>query len=1172
MSARREYEMFFKLAGGLDANFTAAFRNASSEMQALQTATRTLNTRLKDISAYQSQIKAIERQREQINSTEQRLQRLQERHRELSEQMNNTANPSERLRSQLQRNEEQIQACANSLGEQNDCFREMNNSLEESRTALQNAGIDTDDLTGSAERLQQQLQDLSNTRGFLQNVTQELRTAQQDFRDSITEFGKLAGGITAATATVYATTSKQAINFESAFAGVRKTVDATEEEYQQLKDGILDMSQTDVSAAAEEIAAVAEAAGQLGIQKDNILDFSNVMIDLGESTNLSATDAASQLAKFANITDMDPANYQRLGSVIVDLGNNFATTEADIVGMGTRLASTGELTGLTEAQIMAVSTALSSLGIEEEAGGTAMSKLLKMFQLANERGDMEEYAKTAGMTAEAFSDLYKQDSLKAISAWTKGLNDVDRNGASAIQILDDMGITEVRLSNAILALASSDDILSEATEMASAAWEENTALAEEAEKRYSTTESQIDMTKNAVQNLGVTIGDMTLPAIQDMAKWLNEAARRAQRWVKENPETIKQVAEGAAEFAKYALILKGSQVVFNGVRVGTLGAIQGVTKLKAAVQAANVAGSGKGFKTFISSLTGLSGAGAAAAVIGGIAAAVAALGAVLYVNIKQFQQYRKEITNKKLFDNGGQSLKEYTEELKKSTEQSYKYAQEVNAAAEELDGIDYELTKAKDSVELYNQYLAENGVITAEQADAMYEPFNEFVSKLEDDFKGRYDLVFSAFQKSAIDVADQLGISISEISGTLENFKARYTGSISESQQEINDILNKQRNGETLTDADWDNYRKEMQYLTDMANAVPNSNLSRFNNIKDELTGWDFGKDEQEGIENLNNLYSYAMSYVNELDAAQDALHNEYETLREQAKIKYDAGKSTREEYDADMEALKQAEQITYESYKTRRDEFINEFEDTWESFVSQIDSSVIEGMGEAGFNAAESFWNNFKGTLAVYGENYASLFTGNGFKYSDSDILSAAYSGAKADEYKLAAAKNEHKDLYDAAEQYKSGDFGKGAKDPGYSSSLTELKRNAAPKFIPTSALAAMSAAGIPGHASGTSYTENAFIAGENGPELITGAPGRAVFTADETRTILGLLPGVLASGGSGRGEVHITINSSPTFSGFGGENADELIERYNESLAEKIKAVLDERYEDVRRNAYSH
>lgn len=1160
-STRREYEMFFKITGAMGGSFSAAMRNSSSEMKALQTATRTLNSQMRDISGYQKQQKAIERQNEIIRNSETRLTELRRRNAELAQEMTNTANPTKEQRGQLERNAEQIRRCENALEEHNQRLREMQDRLGDARAALQDAGIDTDNLSGDMERLQSRLEEISRTRNFLSNVSEELETTRAQFGDAAKEFAGLAGGIGAAVGTVYASASKPAMNFESAFAGVRKTVEATEEEFAEMRQGVLNMSQTDVIASADEIAAVAEAAGQLGIQKEHILDFSKVMIDLGEATNLSADEAASELAKFANITQMDQGDFDKLGSVVVDLGNNFATTEADIVSMGMRLASTGELTGLSEPQIMAAATALSSLGIEAEAGGSAMSKILKSLQLAVETGDgLEGFAKVANLSQDAFKQLYKQDSLKALSAFTKSLNDTERNGKSAVAILDDMGITEVRMSNAVLSLASSDDILTDAANLATKAWEENNALTAEAEKRYATTESQIDQAKNSVENLGITIGDMTLPMIKELAGELTEAAKGAQRWVSENQEGIKKVAGIAGEVAKYALILKGTQVTYLGVKTGLLGIEKAFTKVKAARQAAKLAESGKGLKTFISALTGISGKTAG---IAAVAAALAAVAAIFAVNIKQFQQYRKEITDKKLFDNGGKSLEEYTERLKESTSEHYKYAQEINSASEELDGIDYELSKARGSLELYNQILDENGTLTAGQADAMYEPFNEFAGKLEEDFQARYDMVFDAFKTSAAEAAQQLGISIGEIESVLDGFKNRFTTSTSDSQKTITALLDKQRNGEELTAEDWETYRKEIQFQTDMANAAPDSAKSEYEAMKEEVSGWDFGSDQQGGIDHLNELYQYASDYIAEMDKAQTNLNTEYDALREQARIMHESGKSTDEEYSADITALSQAQQITYAAYKERRDDFLDEFNTTWSSFSDQIDEEVAKGMEEAGFNFFESFWNNFKGTMVTYGEQYGNLFTGKGLTYSDQQLIDGTVSSARADEYRLAAAKSTYSGLYDAAGQYAPGDFGDGAKNPGYGSSLNSLRTA---RFIPTSALAEMKAAGIPGHANGSSFTENAFIAGENGPELIVGAPGRRVFTADETSMLLGIMPQALSLAAYSRARstpVNITVNSS-----FSGSSAD--YSAYNDDLAEKIYRIFVEKADDERRNAF--
>lgn len=301
--------------------------------------------------------------------------------------------------------------------------------------------------------------------------------------------------------------------FESAFAGIKKTVEGTEAQFEALRQGILDMSERMPESAAD-IASVAEAAGQLGIATDNILDFTETMTMLGTATNLTADEAATALARFANITQMSPDNFDKLGATIVALGNNFATTESEIVAMATRIASTGEIVGLSETEIMALAATLSSLGIEAEAGSSAISRAMKDIEVAVKtgNGNLENYASVANMTVESFSKLWESSPVEALDAFVAGLNDVERNGASAIEILDDMDIKEIRMSNSLLALSTSNGLMTKAINLANTAWEENTALTNEATQRYETLDSKLTMLKSSAQNLGIYVYEgMELP-------------------------------------------------------------------------------------------------------------------------------------------------------------------------------------------------------------------------------------------------------------------------------------------------------------------------------------------------------------------------------------------------------------------------------------------------------------------------------------------------------------------------------------------------------------------------------------------------------------------------------------------------------------------------------------
>lgn len=282
-------------------------------------------------------------------------------------------------------------------------------------------------------KTQNKLVDFKNEASKLNNAgkaMEEFGNKVSSVSSKIENLGsKLTKTFTTTVSAGFATAIKSAIDFESAFTGVEKTVDGTKEQLEKIRVGIKKLA-TEIPASTTEIAAVAEAAGQLGIATDDILNFTKVMINLGNSTNLSADEAASSLAKFANVTKMSAKDYDRLGATIVDLGNNFATTEADIVEMATRLAATGKLAGLTQPQILALATSMSSVGIEAEAGGSAMSTLLKKVQIAVETGNksLKDYAKVAGVSTKEFKRAFKEDAVGALSLFISGLNDTKRNG------------------------------------------------------------------------------------------------------------------------------------------------------------------------------------------------------------------------------------------------------------------------------------------------------------------------------------------------------------------------------------------------------------------------------------------------------------------------------------------------------------------------------------------------------------------------------------------------------------------------------------------------------------------------------------------------------------------------------------------------------------------------
>lgn len=374
---------------------------------------------------------------------------------------------------------------------------------------------------------------VATTRSEIEKTNQLLATAKSAWTaagKSLEDFGKkcdaVGRGLTTAgralTTTVTtpvlalgATAIKASLDFESTFTSVRKTVDATEAEFDALAASSKAMS-TQIAASTGEINEVMATAGQLGIRNDYLVDFARTMIDLGNSTDIVANEAASTLAKFANITNMDQSLFGNLGATLVDLGNKFATTESSIMEMSLRLAAAGHQVGLSEAQILGFAAALSSVGIEAEMGGSAFSKALVKMEVAAATGGeaLEDFARVSGLTAEGFKSLFESDPAGAFQAFITGLSRMDEEGVSAIATLNDIGIAEVRLRDTLLRAVNANELFARTQDVAINAWQENTALTEEAGKRYATTESRLINLKNTAILFAQQLGDDLNPTIQ----------------------------------------------------------------------------------------------------------------------------------------------------------------------------------------------------------------------------------------------------------------------------------------------------------------------------------------------------------------------------------------------------------------------------------------------------------------------------------------------------------------------------------------------------------------------------------------------------------------------------------------------------------------------------------
>jgi TP901 family phage tail tape measure protein len=331
------------------------------------------------------------------------------------------------------------------------------------------------------------------------------------------------------------------VSWESAWAGVTKTVDGTVGQMANLEAGLRDMAK-ELPATHGQIAAVAEAAGQLGVGIDDIEGFTRVMIDLGETTNLSADEAATSIAQLMNVMQTAPEDVDNLGAALVALGNNGASTERDIVMMAQRIAGAASIVGMSESDVLGLANALASVGIEVEAGGSAISRVMTDIAKAVSTGntDLARFAEVAGMSAQDFATAFSTDPSSAIVSFVEGLGAINSAGGDVFTILEELGQSDVRVSNALLTMASSSGLLRESLDLGAKAWQENSALEEEASKRYETTAAKMAILRNQIVDVAIDLGEMLLPVLIGVAGAVGDLVR----WFGDLPQPLKYVAIG----------------------------------------------------------------------------------------------------------------------------------------------------------------------------------------------------------------------------------------------------------------------------------------------------------------------------------------------------------------------------------------------------------------------------------------------------------------------------------------------------------------------------------------------------------------------------------------------------------------------------------------------------
>lgn len=610
--------------------------------------------------------------------------------------------------------------------------RDVGKSIDEHRTALQNEKNSLEKSRNAVADAEKQYKTYASNLEEVEKIEKRLKLEEKakgyrelgDGVDTLTKPFQVAGVAMAAGAVA---SSKFAIDFENNFADVRKTVDGTDEQLNKIKQDIIDMTTVGINGhsaipqTTAELTELAAAGGQLGIQTENISSFTETMAMMGSATNLAGEEGAKTLARFMNVANVSQGEVQNLGSSIVDLGNHFATTEAEIAAMAQRMGATGTAVGISAQDILAYSTALSSLGVEAEAGGSSISRIWMDIQTQVSTGGelLGEFAKVSGKTTKEFAEGWKNDASGTFKDFVDGLS----KSKDLVGTLKNLGFDNIRDLQALQKLAGPQGIqlLNDALQRSNNAWSENTALVNEFENKAGTTASQIQVMKNNLVEAGRSLGETFLPTINN------------------GVTDIKNFAQGIANMSdgqKQALITTGKWVIGLGAAgKATSGVLKSVgntadafAKIKKAKEAGGV------LAKFAPALTAIKGAAPYAA------AGIIAVTAAVKIGKAAYDSWYK--SNYAWTD----GLSEQQEQLKKSYN-SYKKLSDIQNQLKNFNAVIKNPESSQEQVDKAKQKIQEIAALLEKEYNLKIKSDNsnldETVAKIKDLKKYEYDMQYS---------------------------------------------------------------------------------------------------------------------------------------------------------------------------------------------------------------------------------------------------------------------------------------------------------------------------------------------------------------------------------------------------------------------------------------------
>ncbi|WP_286710221.1 MULTISPECIES: phage tail tape measure protein [Sphingobacterium] len=246
------------------------------------------------------------------------------------------------------------------------------------------------------------------------------------------------------------------IQFDDGLKSVSKTTGLSGKALQQYSDDIIQLSRALKTVESKQLLEYSQVAGQLGVKgRDNLLAFSEALAKLETASDIRGEEGATKIARLLTLTDGGVQNVKEFGDEIVNLGNNFAATESEILTNAEAIGQNVGLYKIGRKDVLAYATATKAVGLEAEVVGSTFSRTLGQFEKMTRSGKgVNDLLKIIGGTQADLQKRFKTDASGVFMDYIRGLNKINQAGGSVNEALERTGIIAVRDQRVIASLAS----------------------------------------------------------------------------------------------------------------------------------------------------------------------------------------------------------------------------------------------------------------------------------------------------------------------------------------------------------------------------------------------------------------------------------------------------------------------------------------------------------------------------------------------------------------------------------------------------------------------------------------------------------------------------------------------------------------------------------------------